>query len=55
MQNLVSTGADALVDAGIITAVTADALRAEARDRAATGRFFGHIAYASLLTRKAPG
>jgi ubiquinone/menaquinone biosynthesis C-methylase UbiE len=55
MLALVGIGADALADAGTITAVTAGALRAEARDRAATGRFFGHIAYASLLARKPLG
>jgi hypothetical protein len=29
-----------------------DALKAEARRRAARGEFFGHIGYASLLARK---
>jgi hypothetical protein len=28
------------------------ALKAEARRRAATGEFFGHIAYASLVSRR---
>ena len=37
--------------AGTIGAATADALRAEARRRAAAGTYFAHISYASFLAR----
>lgn len=52
MPSLVTVGADALVEAGVLTPQTAQALQAEAGQRASTDRFFGHIAYASLLTRR---
>jgi ubiquinone/menaquinone biosynthesis C-methylase UbiE len=45
---LVSAGATAMVESGTITPALAAALIAEARHRAESGRFFGHIAYASL-------
>jgi ubiquinone/menaquinone biosynthesis C-methylase UbiE len=48
---IVDRGADALVDAGRIGEDTATALKAEARRRIAEGRFFGHVAYASLAAR----
>jgi ubiquinone/menaquinone biosynthesis C-methylase UbiE len=50
--SLVDAGADRLALAGTITASTAAALKDEARARAATGRYFGHIAYVSLLARR---
>ena len=49
--NLVDVGADRLAAAGTITAATVAALKAEARARAAAGRYFGQIGYASLLAR----
>jgi ubiquinone/menaquinone biosynthesis C-methylase UbiE len=49
LPSMIDVGADHLATAGAITATTAAALKAEARDRAEQGRFFGHIAYASLL------
>ena len=48
----VDLGADALVAAGRIGADMATALKAEARRRAASGEYFGHIAYMSLIARK---
>lgn len=49
---LVAAGAAAMVERGIIAVPLADALAAEARDRADAGRFFGHLAYASLTARR---
>ena len=45
--------ADALVAAGRIGIDLAAARKAEVRRRAEAGGFFGHIAYASLIARKA--
>ncbi len=45
----VDGGADALVASGRIGAELAAALKAEARRRVASGEYFGHIAYASLV------
>lgn len=53
MLSIVARGADALVACGRVSAALGEALKAEARHRAATGTFFGHIAYASLTARKA--
>jgi SAM-dependent methyltransferase len=52
MTSIVERGADALAAAGTVDARTADALKAEAAVRVASGRFFGHIAYASALARR---
>jgi hypothetical protein len=52
MPTIVDRGADALVAADDLGAEAATALKAEARRRAATGEFFGHIAYASLVSRR---
>jgi ubiquinone/menaquinone biosynthesis C-methylase UbiE len=52
MLGMVGFGADTLAGAGVIDADAAEALKTEARRRADTGRFFGHIAYASLLARR---
>jgi hypothetical protein len=48
---IVERGADALAGAGRIGPQTAAALKAEAHRRIATGQFFGHITYASLVAR----
>jgi SAM-dependent methyltransferase len=48
IPTLVGAGATAMLEARTITQALAEALVAESRDRAETGRFFGHIAYASL-------
>jgi hypothetical protein len=48
IPTLVAAGTTAMLESGTIAQALADALLAEARDRAETGRFFGHIAYASL-------
>ena len=50
----VDRGADALAQPGIISADLAEALKAEGRQRAERGAFFGYMAYASLTARK-PG
>jgi SAM-dependent methyltransferase len=49
IPTIIDRGADALVAAGHVNADTATALKAEARSRVAADRFFGHIAYASLV------
>jgi hypothetical protein len=43
-----------LVDRGAELVAAGEALKVEARRRIATGTFFGHIAYASLIARR-PG
>ena len=48
MLSVVDRGADILAAYGEIGAKGAEALKAEARRRAATGSFFGHIAYVEL-------
>jgi hypothetical protein len=48
----VDMGADALVASGRRDPSAAAELKAEARRRIASGEFFGHIAYASLVARK---
>lgn len=52
LLTIVDRGADALHLDGTISAGLASALKAEARDRAAKGTFFGFLAYASLLAQK---
>jgi SAM-dependent methyltransferase len=52
LASWVDLGADALVAAGRIGADMAAALKAEARRRVASGEYFGHIAYVSVLARK---
>ena len=54
MLTIVDRGADILAAAGMIGAGTAESLKSEARRRVSEGRFFGHIAYGSLIARK-PG
>lgn len=51
LPSMINVGIDALTAAGTLCAATAEALKAETRHRAETHRFFGHISYASLLTR----
>lgn len=48
MPTLVAAGTTAMLESGTIAQPLALALVTEARDRADSGRFFGHIAYASL-------
>lgn len=45
-------GAEILVEEGRIGAAAGEALKKEARRRAESGEFFGHIAYASVIARK---
>jgi ubiquinone/menaquinone biosynthesis C-methylase UbiE len=52
LPSWVDLGADALAASGRIGADTAAALKAEARRRIASGEYFGHIAYMSLVARK---
>ncbi len=54
LLSVAERGADALAGAGTIDPATATALKAEARRRIGEGRFFGHIAYLSVVARK-PG
>ena len=49
VPTIVDRGAAALVTGGWIGGELAVALKAEARRRGASGQFFGHIAYASLV------
>lgn len=48
----IDRGADALAQAGVISAELAEAMKAEGRRRAERGDFFGYMAYASLTARK---
>ena len=50
---LVDRGAGALATRGTVGAPLADALKAEARARMASGAFFGHVDYVSLLAQAA--
>jgi SAM-dependent methyltransferase len=52
MLTVVERGVDFLHADGRIGDDTATALKAEARRRVATGTFFGHIAYGSLVAQK---
>jgi|SRR5262245_8114754 len=52
MLTLIDRGADLLSESGSLTTETADALRKEARRRAQTGEFFGHISFVSVVARK---
>jgi hypothetical protein len=53
LNSWVDMGADALVASGRADAHGAAELKAEARRRIASGEYFGHIAYLSLVARKA--
>jgi ubiquinone/menaquinone biosynthesis C-methylase UbiE len=52
LRSWVDMGADALVASGRAASHEADALKAEARRRLASGEHFGHIPYTSLVARK---
>lgn len=52
MLTWVDRGAEALVQLGRIGSELSDALRAEAARRSASGRWFGHISFFSVLGRK---
>lgn len=52
LPSCVDLGADALAASGRIGVDTAAELKAEARRRVASGEYFGHIAYMSLVARK---
>jgi hypothetical protein len=52
MLTVIDRGADLLHGRGLIGEDLAAALKAEARRRAASGSFFGFIAYGSLTARK---
>jgi ubiquinone/menaquinone biosynthesis C-methylase UbiE len=54
LPSWVDMGADALVGSGRADASAAAELKAEARRRVASGEYFGHIAYMSLVARKSP-
>jgi SAM-dependent methyltransferase len=49
----IDRGADALVQNGTISSELGEALKAEGRSRAERGGFFGYMAYASLIAKKA--
>ena len=53
MLTVIDRGADMLHGAGLIGEELAAALKAEALRRVAAGEFFGHIAYVSVIARKA--
>lgn len=53
LSSWMEMGADALVTAGQIGTDLAEALKEEARQRVASGRYFGTIAYMSIVARKA--
>lgn len=52
MLTWIMRGADVMVQTGQIGTQTAEALKAEARQRSSTKAWFGHIAFASVLSRK---
>jgi SAM-dependent methyltransferase len=52
MLTIVDRGADLLAESGRIGVELAGALKHEARRRADSGGFFGHIAYASVIAAK---
>ena len=52
LASWVDLGADALVTSARMRPEEAAALKAEARRRGATGEYFGHIAYMSVIARK---
>ncbi len=53
MLSIADRGADSLAATDLIGAELAIALKAEARRRVTVGKFFGHIAYASVVAGKA--
>lgn len=53
MLSIIDRGADILQNSGMIGEEAATTLKLEARRRVEAGKFFGHIAYASLSAQKA--
>ena len=53
MLSWIDRGADVLLQNGRISVEAAEALKAEARRRSKGKEWFGHIAFASVLARKA--
>jgi len=51
-MSLLERGFDLMVEANTLSADAAQALRQEAVHREDTGRFFGHISYVSVISRK---
>jgi hypothetical protein len=54
MLTIVDRGADVLVASGVLAEAAGQALKDEARQRAAEGRFFGFISYATLIAELPP-
>lgn len=52
MLTVIDRGVDILHGSGQLSEASSDALRKEARRRVAAGRFFGHIAYGSIVGGK---
>ncbi|MGE3797374.1 MAG: methyltransferase domain-containing protein [Thermomicrobiales bacterium] len=52
VMTIIDRGADMLCASGVIGEALAAALKAEARSRADSGCFFGHVSYGSLVARK---
>lgn len=53
--SVIDRGADRMVETGLVTSDTAEALKAEARNRIATDRFFGFMSYVSQIAHKPVG
>lgn len=53
--SVIDRGADRMVETGLVVSDTADALKAEARNRIATDRFFGFMSYFSQIAYKPVG
>ncbi|MEM7320412.1 MAG: methyltransferase domain-containing protein [Pseudomonadota bacterium] len=49
---VIDRGADRMVETGLLFPQTAEALKSEARQRAAAGTFFGFMSYVSQIARK---
>lgn len=49
---VIDRGADKMVETGLLFRQTAEALKAEARQRVANNRFFGFMSYVSQIARK---
>jgi hypothetical protein len=55
LLTVIDRGADILCAAGHISPASAEALKAEARCRTESGRFFGHIGYITATAGKPAG
>ncbi len=51
-MTVLDRGADRMAETGLLFAETAEALKAEARQRLAAGKFFGFMSYVSQIARK---